>query len=80
MSELVSSAANAAPRAPQRDSRRNLIAFFGDMGAFNIGMYFMPTTTILVGLASLIFSIMGAMAENQNRPYTYPFSIKIVKK
>ncbi|HQX09324.1 MAG TPA: MFS transporter [Thermoflexales bacterium] len=54
MSELVSSAADAALRPPQRDSRRNLIAFFGDMGAFNIGMYFMPTTTILVGLASLL--------------------------
>ena len=41
-----------------------------------IGAFLWP----LVGLASLIFSIMGAMAENQNRPYTYPFSIKIVKK
>ena len=45
------------------------------MGAV-IGVVLLP----LVGLASLIFSIMGAMAENQNRPYTYPFSIKIVKK
>ncbi|MBP8241550.1 MAG: MFS transporter [Thermoflexales bacterium] len=54
MSDLVSAAAHAAPRAPKRDSRRNLVAFFGDMGAFNIGMYFMPTTTILVGLASLL--------------------------
>ena len=45
------------------------------MGAV-IGVVLLP----LVGLASLIFSIMGATAENQNRPYTYPFSIKIVKK
>jgi uncharacterized Tic20 family protein len=45
------------------------------MGAV-IGVVLLP----LVGLASLIFSIMGAMAENQNRPYTYPFSIKIMKK
>lgn len=55
MSDLVSAAAHCrAPRTPKRDSRRNLVAFFGDMGAFNIGMYFMPTTTILVGLASLL--------------------------
>ena len=33
----------------------------------------------VVGIASLVFSIMAAMAENQNRPYKYPFSIKIVK-
>ena len=26
----------------------------GDMGSFSVGMYFMPTTTVLVGLASLL--------------------------
>ena len=40
-----------------------------------IGAFLWP----LVGLASLIFSIMGAVAENQGRPYKYPFSLKIVK-
>ncbi|MFT4217117.1 MAG: DUF4870 domain-containing protein [Micropruina sp.] len=40
-----------------------------------IGAFLWP----LVGLASLIFSIMGAVAENQGRPYKYPFSIKIIK-
>jgi uncharacterized Tic20 family protein len=40
-----------------------------------IGIVLLP----LIALASIIFSIMGAVAENQGRPYKYPFSIKIVK-
>ncbi len=40
-----------------------------------IGAFLWP----LVGLASLIFSIMGAVSENQGRPYKYPFSIKVIK-
>ncbi|MFT3970587.1 MAG: DUF4870 domain-containing protein [Micropruina sp.] len=40
-----------------------------------IGAFLWP----LVALASVIFSIMGAVSENQGRPYTYPFSLKILK-
>lgn len=40
--------------APRRDSRRNLAAFIGDMSSFAVGMYFMPTTTVIVGLASML--------------------------
>ena len=33
----------------------------------------------VVAIVSLVFSIMGALAENQNRPYRYPFAIRPVK-
>jgi MFS family permease len=36
------------------DSRRNLIAFTGDTTAFMVGTYFIPITTVIVGLASLL--------------------------
>ncbi|MDW8352024.1 MAG: hypothetical protein RML99_08945 [Anaerolineae bacterium] len=38
------------------DSRRNFLAFTGDMAAFMIGTYFIPATTVLVGLASQLTS------------------------
>jgi len=34
------------------DSRRNVFAFTGDIVAFMVGTYFIPATTVLVGLAS----------------------------
>ena len=33
----------------------------------------------VVAIVSLVFSIMVALAENQNRPYRYPFAIRLVK-
>lgn len=34
------------------DSHRNVLAFTGDIAAFMVGTYFIPATTVLVGLAS----------------------------
>jgi len=34
------------------DSRRNIFAFTGDISIFIVGTYFIPATTVLVGLAS----------------------------
>ncbi len=36
------------------DSRRNVFAFTGDTTAFMVGTYFIPVTTVIVGLASLL--------------------------
>lgn len=44
-----------APRAeviPPIDARRNIFAFMVDIMAFMVGTYFVPSTTVLVGLAS----------------------------
>lgn len=38
------------------DTPRNIIAFTGDTTAFMVGTYFIPITTVIVGLASLLTS------------------------
>lgn len=38
------------------DSRRNVAAFTGDTAAFMVGTYFIPVTTVIVGLASMLTS------------------------
>jgi len=40
-----------------------------------IGLIFL----ILIGLAALVFGIMGAMKANQGEPYEYPWSLRLVK-
>ncbi|MGQ9904346.1 MAG: MFS transporter [Anaerolineae bacterium] len=42
----------ASRPAPAIDTNRNFAVFTGDIAAFGIGMYFIPTITVLVGLAS----------------------------
>lgn len=49
---LAQSAIDTAPSAVPLDSRRNVFAFTGDIAAFIVGTYFVPATTVLVGLAS----------------------------
>jgi MFS family permease len=44
-------AQNPSPAIPV-DSRRNLLAFTSDIATFITGTYFIPVTTVLVGLAS----------------------------
>lgn len=51
---LVEAANNAPPNDHPLDSRRNVIAFTGDTTAFMAGTYFIPITTVIVGLASLL--------------------------
>jgi MFS family permease len=42
----------AAPPAAPLDTRRNFFVFTGDVVTFSVGIYFIPTITILTGLAS----------------------------
>ncbi len=47
---------NAPLNEHPADTRRNVIAFTGDTTAFMAGTYFIPITTVIVGLASLLTS------------------------
>lgn len=40
------------PHTTPVNARRNIIGFAGDMASFGIGAYFIPATTVLVGLSS----------------------------
>ena len=53
------------PREFRRDSRRNMVAYIGDTSSFLGGMFFIPATTVLVGLASALTSdkaLIGVVA------------------
>jgi MFS family permease len=50
----VTSASDALPDDHPLDARRNVITFTGDTTAFMVGTYFIPVTTVIVGLASLL--------------------------
>jgi uncharacterized Tic20 family protein len=44
-----------------------------------IGLVVVIPAAIALGIASLIFTIMGTVAANEGRPYRYPLSIRFVK-
>lgn len=55
--EMPAGPANNAPlNEHPADTSRNVIAFTGDTTAFMVGTYFIPITTVIVGLASLLTS------------------------
>lgn len=60
MASIVETAPNAETRALAApvplDMRRNVLAFTADMAAFMVGTYFIPATTVLVGLAAQLTS------------------------
>ncbi len=65
---------NAAKPVPL-DSLRNQLAFGGDSMFFNIGVYFMPMTTVLIALASGFTSdkaLIGAISLSWNVGWLLP--------
>ena len=52
MATLAQPAIEDQPLAVPIDLRRNVVAFTGDISTFMVGTYFIPATTVLVGLAS----------------------------
>jgi uncharacterized protein len=54
-----------------------LIGWFvaGALAAILIGLLLLP----VVGIVSLIFSIMGAMEANKGNHYKYPFALRLIQ-
>jgi uncharacterized Tic20 family protein len=44
-----------------------------------VGLLIVLPAFIALGIAALIFMIMGAVAANQGREYRYPLTIRFVK-
>ncbi len=66
------------------DSRRNVLAFTGDIAAFIIGTYFIPATTVLVGLASQLTddkTLIGVVGMTWSVTWFLPqlFAARIVR-
>lgn len=77
-------AVQAAPALPAPDSRRNFLVFTGDIIGFNIGIYFIPTITVLVGLASKLTddkALIGAVGMMWSVSWFLPqlFAARIVR-
>ena len=49
------------------------------IGYILTGIFLGGIVLALVGLANVVLSVMGALAENQGGQFKYPFSIKVVK-
>ena len=75
---------HAASVPPPLDSRRNFFVFTGDIVTFSIGMYFIPTITVLVGLASKLTddkALIGAVGMIWSVSWFLPqlFAARIVR-
>ena len=53
-SQPAADAVSTASAPARQDTRRNTIAYTGDTMGFFTGMSFIPATTVLVGLASML--------------------------
>ncbi|MCS7059729.1 MAG: MFS transporter [Anaerolineae bacterium] len=74
----------APPVAPILDSRRNFWVFTGDIITFSIGIYFIPTVTVLVGLASKLTddkALIGAVGMMWSVSWFLPqlFAARLVR-
>jgi uncharacterized Tic20 family protein len=56
-----------------------VVGFVVSISTFGIGLLIVVPAAAALGLAALIFMIMGAVAANEGREFRYPLTIRFVK-